>query len=346
MYAWQWDGRALDLVELPAPHPGPGEALVRVEAAGLCHSDLTIMDREPSTLPFELPIVLGHEMAGTVVDVAPGVTTLSVGDAVAGYGLRGCTTCSACAAGSENYCRVPTSPPIMPGIGAPGALAEFVVAPAHCLVPAGGLDPAQAATLTDAGLTPFAAIRRALPKGGGTAAVVGVGGLGHVALQLLRASGTRVIAIDVTEDKLRAARTWGADFALLSGGAVVHRVRELTHGRGVDAVFDFVASDATLAAGATMLAPDGTLSIVGLGPGRIPVGMHAVPLGTCVDTPFWGSLPELHEVLALATHGVVEVAVEAFAMSEAAHAYDLLRRGEITGRAVVRPWQPTTGADT
>jgi alcohol dehydrogenase, propanol-preferring len=334
-----WTGSELEVVDLPDPHAGPGQAVVAVETAGLCHSDLTVMDRERGQLAFELPAVLGHEMAGTVVEVGHGVTTVSVGDAVAGYGPRGCRSCRACAEGAENYCRRRAAAPSpMPGLGAAGALCELTVVEERYLVRTGDLDPVQAAALTDAGLTPYAAIRRALPQRRGTAVVMGVGGLGHLAVQLLALLGdVRVIAVDVTPGRLAQATALGADHALPADADVVDSVAELTEGQGADAVFDLVASDITLSAAASMLALDGVLSVVGVGSGRLAVGMHAVPLGTRIDTPFWGSLPELHEVLALGRHGAIEVTTREFGLEETARAYGLLRDGAVLGRAVVRP---------
>jgi propanol-preferring alcohol dehydrogenase len=208
------------------------------------------------------------------------------------------------------------------------------------LVPLGGLDPVTSAPLTDACLTPYHAIKRVLPKlvPGSTAVVIGVGGLGHVAIEVLRAlTAARVIGIDVSEDKLELARAVGAHDALPSDALAADRVRQQTGGRGATAVFDFVGAGSTLAAAAAMVAVEGDVVIVGAGGGSIPVGFGTLPFEVSVLVPFWGSRPELLEVLELARSGAVNVRVETFALDEAPKVYDLLDKGRIGGRAVILP---------
>lgn len=342
MRALQFDGTDLSVVDRPDPAALPGQAVVAVGGAGLCHSDLTVMSRPVDLHPFPLPMVLGHELAGTVVEVGPGVTTLAVGDQVAGYGPRGCGGCRACAQGEDNYCRHRAGGAFPPGLGADGALAEFVTVDARYLVSSEGVDVLQAAALTDAGLTAWHSVRRAMegcpPIGEVTVVVLGIGGLGHLAVQILRHLGvTRIVAVDVSEEKLALARRSGATRTLLAGPELSDEVRELTRGLGADVVLDFVASEATLAASATMAAIGGWISIVGVGSGTLPVAMHAVPLGTRIDLPFWGTRSDLHDVLELARVGALDVQVSSFGLDEAAQAYDLLDRGAVLGRAVVRP---------
>ncbi|MHA7293463.1 alcohol dehydrogenase catalytic domain-containing protein [Arthrobacter sp. HLT1-21] len=149
-------GAAPELVDVPTPVPGPGEVLLRVTAAGVCHSDQFIMDLPEGQYSYGLPLTLGHEGAGTVESWGAGVTGLQVGDAMLVYGPWGCGRCYTCAQGKENYCEVAAEQEIQPpGLGAPGAMAEFLLIddPRH-LVPLGDLDPAASVSLTDAGLTP------------------------------------------------------------------------------------------------------------------------------------------------------------------------------------------------
>ncbi|NDZ88825.1 alcohol dehydrogenase catalytic domain-containing protein, partial [Streptomyces sp. SID10115] len=237
-------GAAPEVVTVPRPEPGPGQVLLKVTAAGVCHSDIAVMSRPAEALGFPLPLTLGHEGAGTVAALGDGVTGLAPGDSVAVYGPWGCGTCLMCAQGKENYCTRAADLGIRPpGLGAPGAIAEYMIVddPRH-LVPLDGLDPVTAVPLTDAGLTPYHAVKTSLPKltPGSTAVVIGTGGLGHVAIQLLRAlTPARVIALDVTEEKLTLAREVGAHETVLSDAAAAGRVRELTGGLGAQAVFDF-----------------------------------------------------------------------------------------------------------
>lgn len=335
-------GSAPEVVDVPTPEPGPGQILLKITAAGVCHSDIAVMSMPVERLPFALPLTLGHEGAGTVVRLGDGVTGVTVGDAVVVYGPWGCGVCPVCASGRENYCPYARTLGINPpGLGSPGAMAEYmVVDDVRHLVPIGGLDPVAAVPLTDAGLTPYHAIRRALPGlvPGATAVVIGTGGLGHLAIQLLRnLTPARVVALDVSEDKLRLARDVGAHEALLSDEKAATRVRELTGGLGAQVVLDFVGIDTTGRMAIAMAGLDSDIELVGLGGGTLPVGFAQVPYGMSVTAPYWGSRTELAEVIALAQADVLSVHTETFAIDDAPLAYERLRAGQISGRAVILP---------
>lgn len=336
-------GQAPEVVEVPVPEPGPGQVLLRVTAAGLCHSDLAVMGWPEEQFPYPLPMTLGHEGVGEVAAVGSGVTEVAEGDEVAVYGPWGCGLCRKCAEGRENYCLDAAALGIMPpGLGSPGALAEYVLvdSPRH-LVPLRGLDPVQAAPLTDAGLTPYHAVRKSLPKlvPGATAVVIGVGGLGHLAVQLLRAlTPVRVIALDVGKEKLELASTVGAHEALISDGEAAGRVRELTGGAGAEVVLDFVGVQATLDIAAAAVAVEGDVTIVGIGGGTLAVGFGGgLPFEVSASFPYWGSRVELMEVLELARQGLVSSHVETFSLDDAPSAYERLHAGGVNGRAVVLP---------
>ncbi|MCX4850037.1 NAD(P)-dependent alcohol dehydrogenase [Streptomyces sp. NBC_00893] len=335
-------GAAPEVVTVPDPEPGPGQVMLKVTAAGVCHSDIAVMSWPAEQIPFPLPLTLGHEGVGTVAALGDGVSGLTVGESVAVYGPWGCGTCVKCAEGKENYClRAKELGIAPPGLGAPGAMAEYMIVddPRH-LVPLGDLDPVQAVPLTDAGLTPYHAIKRSLPKlvPGATAVVIGTGGLGHVAIQLLRAmTAVRVIALDVAEDKLALARAVGAHETVLSDKDAAAKVRELTGGIGAQVVLDFVGAPPTVATAGAAAAIDSDVTIVGLGGGALPVGFGSLPYNTTVTSPYWGSRSELAEVLDLAHAGAVEVHVETYSLDEAPLAYERLHHGKINGRAVILP---------
>ncbi|MGW6654677.1 alcohol dehydrogenase [Streptomyces sp. CB02130] len=335
-------GAAPEVVTVPDPEPGPGQVLLKVTAAGVCHSDIAVMSWPTDQIPFPLPLTLGHEGVGTVAALGDGVDGFAVGDSVAVYGPWGCGTCVNCAEGKENYCLRAKELGIMPpGLGAPGAMAEYMIVddPRH-LVPIGDLDPVKTVPLTDAGLTPYHAIVRSLAKlvPGSTAVVIGTGGLGHVAIQLLRAmTAARVIALDVTEDKLALARTVGAHEAVLSDEKAAARVRELTGGLGAHVVLDFVGAPPTVQTAGVVARVDGDVTIVGIGGGALPVGFGTLPYGTNVCAPYWGSRKELAEVLDLAHAGAVDVHVETYSLDEAPLAYERLHNGRVNGRAVILP---------
>ncbi|MET7743524.1 NAD(P)-dependent alcohol dehydrogenase [Streptomyces sp. NPDC005385] len=335
-------GAAPEVVTVPDPEPGPGQVLLKVTAAGVCHSDIAVMSWPAESFPYALPLTLGHEGAGTVAALGDGVRGVAVGHEVAVYGPWGCGICAKCAEGKENYCLRADELGIRPpGLGAPGAMAEYLLVddPRH-LVPTEGLDPVAAVPLTDAGLTPYHAIKRSLPKltPGSTAVVIGTGGLGHVAIQLLRAmTSARVIALDVSEDKLSLARAVGAHEAVLSDAGAAAKVRELTGGLGARAVFDFVGAEPTVRTAGAVAAVEGDISIVGIGGGALPVGFGSLPFEVSVTAPYWGSRGELIEVLDLARAGAVSVHTETYSLDEAPLAYERLHAGRINGRAVILP---------
>lgn len=322
------------------PEPGPGEVLVKVGGAGACHSDLHLL--EAPAQAFALPFTLGHENAGWVETMGPGATGFAPGDAVIVYGPWGCGLCVNCRQGLENYCQAPGKP--SPGGlgGADGGMAEYLLVPAtRYLIPLGDLDPRDAAPLSDAGLTSYHAIKRSLHLlgPGSTAVVIGAGGLGQMAIQLLRAlaGAATVVAVDTSEDKLRIARTLGADETLVSGDDAIATIKDITRGLGAELVVDFVGVDATLGMAARVARVLGHLTIVGVGSAALPVNFHSPPHECSVAAPFWGSIPELIDVIALAQSGKISMLVEHFALDEAARAYDLLHHGQIKGRAVITP---------
>jgi propanol-preferring alcohol dehydrogenase len=335
-------GAPPEVVTVPDPEPGPGQVLLKVTAAGVCHSDIAVMSWPAEGFPYELPLTLGHEGVGTVAALGAGVTGLAEGDAVAVYGPWGCGNCAKCAEGKENYClRADELGIHPPGLGRPGSMAEYLLIddPRH-LVPLDGLDPVAAVPLTDAGLTPYHAIKKSLPKlvPGSTAVVIGAGGLGHVAIQLLRTlTSARVVALDVGEDKLRLAREVGAHETVLSDAGAVEAVRRITGPAGAQAVFDFVGVAPTVKTAAGIAGVEADVSLVGIGGAPLPVGFGLTPFEVSVSAPYWGSRSELLEVLALARSGAVSVHTETYSLDEAPLAYERLHEGKVNGRAVILP---------
>ncbi|WP_235735540.1 zinc-binding dehydrogenase [Nocardioides alcanivorans] len=211
---------------------------------------------------------------------------------------------------------------------------------AHHLLAADGLAPAQAAALSDAGLTAHHALERAFalcdrPRSEVVVAVVGVGGLGHLAVQMANLAGATTVAVDRVADKRAFAQTLGADHVLDGGPEAAAAVRELTSGRGCDVVLDLVAVRTTLDLAAGIVARNGVISVVGVSADRLPVGMHALPLGTRTDLPFWGTRDELAALVERARAGLLRVEVEEHSLDGAAAAYARLERGSVLGRAVI-----------
>jgi propanol-preferring alcohol dehydrogenase len=332
----------LRLSSISQPEVGAGEVLVKVGAAGVCHSDLHLIEAPAGAFP--LPLTLGHENAGWVEAVGNGVTGWTRGDSVAIYGIIGCGRCFACRRGRDNECR--TVPVGGIGLSRDGGMAEYVVVPATQLLPIGDLDVKQAAPLTDAGLTPYHAIElaRDVLRPGTTCVVIGIGGLGHMAVQILVATtAVRIIAVDLNDEALQLASRLGVHHTIKSDTDATMKIRELVGPRpgGAEAVFDFVGADPTVKLAASVVSTGGRLMLVGLAGGTLPikpgVGDIGVPMETQVIVPFWGTRAELAEVIALAREGHLKAEVEAFPLAKAQDAYDRLTAGTLRGRAVIVP---------
>jgi propanol-preferring alcohol dehydrogenase len=339
-------GKPPVVVDIPIPKPGPGQVLLKITAGGVCHSDDYVMglsEKDYHEQGYPLPLTLGHEGAGVVHEIGEGVdSTLKVGDAVAVYGPWGCGRCHNCSMGKENYCTNAAAEGIRPpGLGSQGSMAEYmIVDDARHLVPLGDLDPVQNVSLTDAGLTPYHAIKNSLPKlGAGTVAVViGTGGLGHVGIQILKAiSGATVIALDVNDEKLKLATEVGADHVLISDASAAEKIRELTGGLGANAVFDFVGANPTIALAQSVAALEADITIVGIGGGSMTLGFGSIAYDAAVRIPYWGSRAELIEVLDLARAGKIHVQTESYTLDDGPKAYEDLASNSIRGRAVIVP---------
>jgi propanol-preferring alcohol dehydrogenase len=330
------DGAAL--TDVPVPDPGPGEVLVKVGGAGLCHSDIHLMHVAAMV---EAPFTLGHETAGWVEAVGPGAEAPPVGEAVLVHGPWGCGRCPRCRAGEDNLC--PRSGPrIGSGLFRDGGLAEYLLVPAgRHLLPIGDLDPRDAAPLDDAALTPYHAIKASLPAlvPGTTAVVIGVGGLGHLAVQLLRVlSPSTVVAVDLDPNKRRLAEEHGADLTLDPRDDAAARIAAGAGELGPALVMDCVGSDDTLALAASVVTNRSRIVVVGVAGGTLPFSFLSLPYECSIGTTFWGTMAELAEVVALAQARRISVDIERIDLSDAMDAYGELEAGRFgTGRAVALP---------
>jgi propanol-preferring alcohol dehydrogenase len=297
---------------------------------------------KPTARSFKLPFTLGHENAGWVEKLGPGTTGFAPGDPVIVYGPWGCGLCMNCRMGMENYCEKPGGP-TPGGLGAhDGGMAPYLLVPAtRFLIPLGTLDPRDAAPLSDAALTSYHAVKRSrhLLGPGSTAVVIGVGGLGQMAIQILRALSpvTMIIAVDTAVDKLEIAKRMGADEGLISGDQAVKRVMHMTRGQGAELVLDMVGVNPTLQMAAQVARVLGHLTIVGIGGAALPVNFSSPRKECSVASTFWGSIPELMEVVTLAQTGKIKMLVEHFSLDRTGEAYHLLHDGKIEGRAVIVP---------
>jgi propanol-preferring alcohol dehydrogenase len=330
-----------EVVDLPRPAPGPGEVLLRVLAAGVCRTDLALLRGGGDGLA--LPVTLGHEIVGEVVERGEGVATGERAALVAVYELLGCGVCRACAGGRDNVCR-DVSPGAI-GITRDGGMADHVVVPARNLVALGDVDPVHAAPLTDAGMTALHAVERgrSLLQPGATAVIVGVGGLGHLAVQFLRAtSDARVLAVDVDRARLDFAAELGADDGVMSGPDAVEGVVTANAGRKVDVVYDFVGSQESLDLAAAVTGRGGAIVVTGGGGGRLSItakmGAGGAPdREIAMVHTFGGSRDDLVRALALAEAGRVRTHVEVHELAAAGRVLAELAAGKVLGRAVLVP---------
>lgn len=323
-----------ELAEIPVPDPGPGQVLIKVAGAGLCHSDLHLASGEVPLVP-SFPWVLGHEVTGWVEAFGPGAGGLEHGRPVAVYGGWGCGACALCLGGDEQLCSTTS----WVGIGAPGGFAEYLLVPhARHLIPLGDLDPVLAAPLTDAALTPYRAVRKALPhlRPGSKAVVIGAGGLGQCAVQLLRTlSPARIVAVDTSAAKRATALELGADEAL---DPVDEAARaQLEAWKGASAVIDLVGSDETLRLAAELIGTAGLITVVGLAGGSLPFNFLGLAPEATVTSSSWGNRNELAEVIQLAQQGRIVTRVHERDLSAAASAFEQLQRGDVDGRIVLVP---------
>jgi propanol-preferring alcohol dehydrogenase len=331
-------GRA-EVVDAPEPRPGSGEALLRVRGAGVCRTDLGLVRAGAENLP----VTLGHEIVGDVLELGPDTDGPSAGTSVAVYELVGCGECAPCRRGEDNLCRRGVAG--VPGVTRDGGMAELVVVPARNLIDIGALDPIEAAPLTDAGMTAFHAVARARPwlTPEGAALIIGVGGLGHLAVQFVAATAqTRIIAVDVDERRLEFAAQLGAAHGVLSGSGAAERVLEANRGERIDVVIDFVGSQESLELAAQTVPRGGAIVVAGGGGGRHCI--EAKPgVGRSPDREvtmlhsFGGSRADLAEALARAEAGHVHSTVQQFALEDAGAALTALETGRVLGRAVIVP---------
>jgi propanol-preferring alcohol dehydrogenase len=334
-------GKSAKITDVKKPVPGPGQVLIKIGGAGVCHSDLHIMEED---LGFSGEFTLGHENAGWVAQLGQGVTGIKEGDAVAVYGPWGCGRCHACQLSMENYCENWAALGAFGGgLGFDGGMAEYMLVPStRLVVPLGNLSPAKAAPLSDAALTPYHAIKRALTllNPDATVVVIGVGGLGHMAVQLVRIlAPVRIIAADVDATKLELAKAIGADEIVSTRNvdAAAEQIRKITGPRGAGLVLDCVGVEPTVTLGVKLLGRNSVWTIVGLGGGHHDFHHGSTSYGCVMSIPYWGSRVELMEMIAMARDGRIHAETTEFPLEQAVEVYGKLKAGKITGRAVLIP---------
>lgn len=355
--------KGLQVETIRTPRPKAGEVLIKVTACGLCHSDLHVIG---GAIAFPLPAVLGHEVAGTIVELGPGTehTGLEVGQQVAGGFLMPCGQCRHCAAGHDELCEPFFELNRLKGVlydgttrlysldGEPiqmysmGGLAEYSVVPATALAPVPeGVDPVSSAILGCAAMTGYGAVRRGADlKYGETVAVVAVGGVGSNIVQIARAFGaSQVVAIDVADDKLEAVKAFGATATINSMTQDAREeVLKLTSGRGVDVSFEALGIPSTWNTALDVLADGGRMVPIGLGAGRqtaeVEINRTVRRSQSILGSYGARTRQDLPAVVDLAARGIInydDLVTRRFSLDEAAAGYEALRNRAVQGRAVV-----------
>ncbi|KRP90684.1 MULTISPECIES: alcohol dehydrogenase AdhP [Bradyrhizobium] len=326
-------GKPLVIEDVPVPQPGPGEVLVKVKACGVCHTDLHAASGDWPVKPVP-PFIPGHEAAGIVAALGPGVKNLKVGDAVGVAWLHdACMSCEYCETGWETLCEHQHNT----GYSVNGGFAEYVIASAAfaAKLPA-TIDFAAIAPILCAGVTTYKGLKETEAKPGEWVVISGIGGLGHVAIQYAKAMGLKVAAVDIAEDKLELARETGADLAVnaLADGAVE---KVLTaSGGGAHGVLVTAVSTAAFAQALKMVRRKGTVSLVGLPPGEFPTPIFDVVLKRItVRGSIVGTRRDLDEAIAFAADGKVKAEVTKVPLAAINDVFDRMRAGKIDGRMVL-----------
>lgn len=329
----------LEIEEVEAPKMRePDDVLVRIGGSGVCRTDLHIIQGQwEHAAVSDLPYTLGHENAGWVEDRGSGVRSVDTGDAVVLMPGIGDGTCPACRSGRDNQCRSL----VWQGIQTDGGFTEFVVTKARNLVKIpSGMTPAQAAPYVDAGLTAYHATKRALAdlSPGDVAVVIGVGGLGHVAVQLLhRLSGATVVAVDVDETGRRLATQLGADVVLDSLDAAETELPERTDGVGASVVLDFVSEGDVPDRAFGLLGVGGHYLVVGYGGTLTLPTMDIMGTERRITGNVGGTHEELRELFELASAGEIELRVREYAFEDVNQALADLAAGGMGARGVLVP---------
>ncbi|WP_315768662.1 MULTISPECIES: alcohol dehydrogenase AdhP [unclassified Bradyrhizobium] len=326
-------GKPLVIEDVPIPVPGPGEILVKLKACGVCHTDLHAASGDWPVKPVP-PFIPGHEAAGLVAALGPGVTDFKVGDAVGVAWLHdACLRCEYCETGWETLCEHQHNT----GYSVNGGFAEYVIASAAfaARLPA-DVDFAAIAPILCAGVTTYKGLKETETRPGEWVVIFGVGGLGHVAIQYAKAMGMKVIGIDITEDKLKLAREAGANHAVNAlDKDAVDRVAKITGG-GAHGVLVTAVSTPAFAQALHMVRRKGTVSLVGLPPGEFPTPIFDVVLKRItVRGSIVGTRRDLDEAIAFAAEGKVKAEITTAPLSEINTIFDKMKAGKIDGRIVL-----------
>jgi alcohol dehydrogenase, propanol-preferring len=323
-------GAPLEIRDVPIPSPGPGQIVVRIETSGLCHTDIHAANGDWPVKP-KMPLIPGHEGVGRVVEVGTGDLPVGVGDRVALPWLgHACGHCRYCVGGWETYCQTPQ----YMGYTMDGGYAEYTLAYAsHAVKVPDSVSSFDAAPLTCAGVTTYKALKVAGPQPADTAMVVGIGGLGHLAIQYAGIFGAETVAVDVDEQKLALAKDLGADHVVDARGDQQAALEAIG---GVDIAVVTVPSPAAMRAAHAALNPNGRLVLVGLPADNrleLPV-FETVLKGISVIGSLVGTRKDLAECFDLHARGRTRVVAQARRLEDVNACFDEVVEGRVPARLV------------
>lgn len=326
--------KPLQMEEIDRPQPGENDVLIQVEACGVCHSDLSIADGDWKQFGSitKLPLVLGHEVAGRVVETGKNVQNLKVGDRVGvPWIFWTCGECDFCRQGYENLC----SKQKITGLTVDGGFAEFVKAPAsHATKIPDGLSSVEAAPLFCAGVTVYRALMQAKPQRGQRLAVFGVGGLGHLAIQIAVQLGLEVSAVDVDDEKLAFAKSLGAVYT--ANTSTTNVVKEMRRRGSVHIALVTSGAKAAYDTAFYCVRPTGTMLVVGLPANEISFPAIIAAAGeVTIKASAVGTRSDLEQVLALGAQGKLKCQIATRPLAQANATLDEMRSGKISGRVVL-----------
>lgn len=327
---------ALSIEEVNRPEPGAEEVLIEVEACGVCHSDLHVADGDWTQFAgiVKRPLIPGHEIAGRVVKKGAEVRDLQVGDRVGVAWLHwSCGECEYCREGNENLCARQK----ITGVTVDGGYAEYVKAPAsHALKIPENITSVEAAPLFCAGVTVYRALKKANISRGQRLAIFGIGGLGHLAVQIGLELGAEILAIDVSDEKLALAESLGAKTGLNANSSnVVKTLRSLG---GAHVVLVTSAAKAAYETAFSCVRPTGTLLVVGLPAQAICFPPILLAAGEVrIQASAVGTRQDLKDILAMAAAGKVRCCTTTLPLARANEVLDRLRKGQVSGRIALIP---------
>ena len=348
--------KPLEISELETPKPSGNEVIVKVKAAGVCHSDLHLWEGgydlgdgtflKVTDRGVKYPVTPGHEIVGTVAEVGNDVKDVSVGDDVLVYPWIGEGECPACKAGNENLCDAPKSI----GLFQDGGYAENVKVPHYkYLAKISGLDLDAATSLACSGLTAYNAVKKANANSPEYLVIIGAGGLGLIAIQLAKAiTKAKIICVDMDDKKFETAKKMGADFVVNTNvigsistgtGGPVEKIISICNGKGADSVIDFVNAPQTVKTALAVLRKRGNLVLVGLFGGSINISLVTIPLKSLtIQGAYTGNYNDMVELIDLAKKGVIKPVIsKRYSIDEANEALENLKARKIIGRAVINP---------